>query len=584
MEESSEKTERTAPCSGDDSSLSVSHNFLSSSSETWTLKKGDIVFLLLLFFLTQAFVLLSCLDYGLSWDEAYYYEPSRSAARWLSDLFLLRNRPFSRESIDQVWSEIRELPSVVKISLGISHAMFSPFLGPLVSLRIPSALAFSLTLVLIYILMLKSFGRGAAAFSVSAYALMPRIFGHAHIAASETITVFMHMAVMYCFLKGMERPRWSVALGVVFGLALNTKINCLFLPMILLPWAHLYHRKKYGNNFFSMAFLSPLVMILTWPWLWHDTFRRLLEYIAFFIAHQFTAVFYFGQKYNYGSTLAPWHYPFILAVLTIPPLFLFFILTGVAGALQFLRKNPVGALFLWGALFTLTLSAAPSSPKYDGVRLFIPAFLFLALLAGVGMVFLQKNLPVFLGAFFAGFRTTGNSDFRISEKWNRIFPIVSIALVLTTGIFSIGISHPFPLSYFNIFIGGIRGAYKKGMETTYWGEAVNSRVLDVLNELPTSSRIKTLALHDEVFNLLQDWGKIRRDLQINPSDPPYDYHLLLVRKGFFARPEWCLYLSWNRLRVFDHRGAPLVILFQTGERFENSWQTFSVPVREGIKR
>jgi hypothetical protein len=157
-------------------------------------------------------------------------------------------------------------------------------------------------------------------------------------------------------------------------------------------------------------------------------------------------------------------------------------------------------------------------------------------------------------------------------------------LLLVTGIFSTLKSHPYSLSYFNIFIGGIRGAYEKGMETTYWGEAVNNRVLQTLNELPPSARIKTLALHDEVFNILQDWGKLRKDLQINDGDPPFDYHLLLVRMGFFARPEWCLYLSWPRFKVFDYKDVPLVILFETGERFEKTWPYITMSGKQERKQ
>lgn len=583
MEESSEKSEAT-PSATDDSSVSFSNYPPQNLASLGPLKSGDLLFLFSLFCFCFVLILVSGGNYGLSWDEAYYYEPSRNAGRWFFDLCALRNRPFSPDVIENAWGEIRELPSVVKFSLGISHALFGRLLGPLVSLRAPSAFAFSLTLVMIYILMFKSFGRFPAAFSVLSYILMPRIFGHAHIAASETITVFMYVLVLFCFLKGLYHPRWSILLGLAFGLALNTKINSLFIPFILLPWAHMYHRPRYVNNFFSMVFLSPLVMIIAWPWLWHNTFPRLFEYIAFFVTHQFTAVFYFGQKYNYGSTFAPWHYPFVLTLLTIPPAILFFVLSGAIGSLRFFRKKPLSVLFLWGGLFTLILSAFPTSPKYDGIRLFIPAFLFLALLSGVGLVFLQEIIPRFLCGLFSKFKQGGDPKKNTYFRWNFLFPLTCMILVFITGIFSIAKSHPYSLSYFNIFIGGIRGAYQKGMETTYWGETVNNRVIKVLNELPPSARIKTLVLHDEVFNILQDWGKLRNDLQINEGDPPFDYHLLLARKGFFARPEWCLYLSWPRLKVFDYKNVPLVMLFETGEKFERVWPYITLSAKEVNKK
>ena len=40
---------------------------------------------------------------------------------------------------------------------------------------------------------------------------------------------------------------------------------------------------------------------------------------------------------------------------------------------------------------------------------------------------------------------------------------------------------PFELSYYNSLIGELRGAQKKGYETTYWWEIINDRTLDKIN-------------------------------------------------------------------------------------------------------
>jgi len=570
MEETPVKNPITPPDSSHSSNLS-NPSPVSSFDESspilgdlkpFSLNPPDKVILVLVFAISFLAVFLPDRGfYGLSWDEAYYYKPSREAASWLYRVLLTKDRSLSRENLDASWEEIRELPSVVKILLGSSSLMFEKWLGQLPAFRLPSALAYSLTLVLIYLLIFPSSGRYAALFSVFSYGLMPRIFGHAHIGASESITVFMILLVFYCFIKGLASARWSLLLGIAFGLSLNTKINCVFLPFILLPWAHLFHRKKYMNNFFAMVFLSPLVMIATWPWLWRDTARRVLEYFYFFASHQFTAVYYFGRKYNYGSTLAPWHYPFVMILFTIPSLIQVFMGMGIIASLRSIRTKPLFVLFLWAAFFTLFVSALPASPKYDGIRLFIPAFLFLSLLAGAGISWIME---------YAG-------KCNISSPLKKLIPWLGIALLVGNGILAVGKSRTCPLSYFNIFAGGLPGAYKKGMETTWWGEAVNDDVLKALNELPQGAKVKTLALHDEVFRLLQDWGRLRPDLNINSTNPPYDYHLLLVRKGFFSRPEWCLYLTWPRLKVFEHNSVPLVILFKTGADFEKAWPQIQIP-------
>ncbi len=571
MEESSD-TNLNSPQRSDDSSLDFAvPEFPAPPSEstpppTEKSKKRprwfDLAFLIALVIASFSTVVLTGRSgYGLSWDEEYFYSPSRDAAHWLYRALFTKDRPLSRRDIDTAWSENKELPSVVKVCLGTSSLAFGGYIDELTALRIPSAAAYALTLAIMFLFMFRRYGRAAALLTVFTYALMPRIFGHAHIGAAETITALMTLLTVICFLKGLESARWSVILGIVFGLALNTKINCAFLPLILLPWAHIYHRKRYVNNFFAMVFLSPVVMVITWPWLWHDTVQRLLEYFHFYVSHQFTAVYYFGQRYNYGSTLAPWHYPFVMTVFTLPLAVLLFAMSGIIYALQNLRREPLPVLFLWGAFLTLVISTLPASPKYDGIRLFFPAFVFFAILCGAGFAGTLRRIPKgkpIRGAFY----------------WRDAAAVLGIAFVLGNGALATIRSNTHSLSYFNCLIGGTRGAYNKGMETTYWGEAVNDNVLNVLNELPKGARIKTLALHNEVFNLLQRWGKLRNDLRFNSGPPPYDYHLLLLRKGFFARPEWCLFLTWQRLKVFEYKGVPLVILFKTGAEFERVWSEF----------
>lgn len=526
------------------------------------LKRGDVIFLSLLFLAAFFSVMLTDSGgFGLSWDEAYYYQPSRDAAGWLIQTMFGPDRPLSADEIESAWGEIRELPSMPKLALGLSSLMFSDWLGPLRAMRIPSAVAYALSLVLIYLLALKVTGRPGALAAVFSYALLPRIFGHAHIAAAESITVFMTLLTVYCFLKGLKNPWWSVFLGIVFGLALNTKINCIFLPAILIPWAHAYHRRKYVNNFFAMAFLSPVIMVITWPWLWHNSAARLLEYIYFFVTHQKTAIYYFGEKYNYGSETAPWHYPFVMTFLTTLPVVILFTVFGIISSLKDVKSDSIKTLFLWSFFAFLAISALPASPRYDGVRLFLPAFPFLALLSGIGLHAILLRLPK-------------GPPFRGAVYMRDLAAAVGILLIITGGLFSIIRIHPHELSYYNVYTGGLPGAWKKGMETTYWGEAVNEEVIKVLNELPPDAEIKTLALHDKVFDLLQKWDRLRSDLEINEGDPPWDYHLLLVRKSFFSRPEWTLFANWPRMKVFEEQGVPLVILSRTGSDFEKTWPRF----------
>ena len=503
-------------------------------------------------------VVLSYRGIGLTWDEAYYYNPSLKAGMWLGSL--LKGDGLGDTGI--YWStepdDIPELPSVVKLLNGVSVLSFSKYYGVLTAFRLPAAAAFAITGALIYVIGLIGYNRRVGLLAALMYYLMPRVFGHAHLGASESITVFMMLLVVLSFIKGLESGRWSVITGALFGIALATKINCVFLPIMLFVWGHLYYRNKYINNAFAMLFLGPIVWFLVWPLLWHDTFAQILHYFYFHAAHQHTPVFFLGQKYNVEGLLVPWHYPFFMTLFTLPLTFLILFLIGLGRTVANMVKDKIGALVIIGAFFPLVLSSMPFSPQYDGVRLFFPAFPFVALLAAVGCVAFLYSLP----------RITVP---KISVSLRDAIGIGLVFIVLLNGLYAIRTVHPFELSFFNSLIGGLPGAEKKGMETTYWGEALNEEALSFLNNnIPDGAKIKALAMHDRALMLYQEWGSLK-DTLILDSPPPYDYHILLARKGLFMRPERYLFDHYEPIKTIARNGVPLLLIYKTGPRFEEEW-------------
>ena len=145
--------------------------------------------------------------------------------------------------------------------------------------RLAPALFFAVLVTVIYLWLNELFGPATGLFSAIALILIPNLFGYAHIAVTDLPLAAMWFLTVYCFWKGLSGWQWSVALGVVWGLALSTKFPALLIPVPLILWAHLFHRDKYANNIFSLLFLAPLVMVATQPYLWHQTGLRVLEFL-----------------------------------------------------------------------------------------------------------------------------------------------------------------------------------------------------------------------------------------------------------------------------------------------------------------
>ncbi|MCL5270634.1 MAG: glycosyltransferase family 39 protein [bacterium] len=511
-------------------------------------------------------VVLTQKGMGYAWDEAYYYEPALKAADWLVEV-LRGNNVFDRAAIDVYWGERHEHPSIQKLLSGIAMRAFSAPKNQLWAMRLPMAILFGLSLNLIYLMGRRAWGPVPGLAAALVYATMPRVFGHAHFASLETPLIFMSLQPVCGFQRGLDSPLWAAFTGIAFGLLLATKINGFFLPVPLVIWAHLYARRRYVNNLFAMLTLGPVFMVLAWPWLWPDPVVRLLEYLRFHAEHQQTALFFLGRKWGYGGANAPWFYPLTMVAVTIPVGALALLVLGLAKVLHRPHRQPMGALFLCCAAVMLTVASLPSTPRYDGVRLFLPVFPFLALLCGAGTVEMMSLTE-------RAARRLGVADpVRLRRLWRWTASAI-VAVVLLEGVAALVRYHPYTLSYFNALAGGIRGAERRGFEVTYWGEALNEDVLTAINELPDGSSLDPLAIHELCLQHLQEWGLIKEEIRIG-GRPPYDYHLLLMRRGFFTRPEMALAgrTIFPVVREWRLMGVPLIALYKTGPPFEKFWPT-----------
>lgn len=210
-------------------------------------------------------------------------------------------------------------------------------------------------------------------------------------------------------------------------------------------------------------------------------------------------------------------------------------------------------LILFNALFPILLQSTPASPKYDGIRLFLPAFPYLAILAGLGFFYLlnlTKQKFIWVNNIKPLLR-------------NNIITIILFAIMLLPPLYHVIDTYPYSLSYYNLLLGGINGAKQKGMESTYWCEAVNQDVLQYLNQLvPENGKVRFLSFSDEVTQWYQEHNLLRKDIQCFSTDQP-DYFVLLCRQGFFGGIEWNFYNHTPPLKAFSYKNrVPLVIIYQ----------------------
>ncbi len=465
------------------------------------------------------------------WDEGYYFPAYEDAREWVSLLFAKPGDALSSKGIELGWREIHELPPVTKW-IGVIGSLLVTFASPewkLFLLRLPTAFVFGATVAVIAVIVTRQRSLRAGLFTAFVYGMHPRIFGHGHFAASETPMVFLVVCFTAVALQCRRACRRIPLLAVLAGLTLATKVNAL----IFLAGVGLWYcsrawltstaepARAWKRDIGEAALVISgafVVAFLIWPWMWDDTGHRIAGYWRFIREHSHQGVWYLGERWNFpdGAPRVPWHYPFILTLVGSPLVWLMFGAAGAAGFAGTLKRSRfrlenADLLLLLLVAGPIAAQTLPSTPKYDSLRLFLPAFAPATILAGLHI---GPGFP-------AGTR-----------KW--LAPLAAVLLLLE-----------FPgdrgLGFYNAPSRWVaaKGPHEFSFEVTYWNEGLTRPVLDDLQTIYPHGdvSIRPLAMHGAVLEIQKQWGIIP-DRFVFDTEPPYDGHLLQNRQGFWGRSEW----------------------------------------------
>jgi len=191
------------------------------------------------------------------------------------------------------------------------------------------------------------------------------------------------------------------------------------------------------------------------------------------------------------------------------------------------EQRPVILLLLLNAVFIPVMGLLPGAVLHDGVRQLLSALPFLAGLAGVGFYVLVT--------WSAEAAQRSKAAKGVANVKSKIIGALFL-LVLFSPAWDIYLCHPFELSYYNRLVGGIRGAYERGLETTYFMEAITPGFLKSLNEgLPKNATINA-SFANFMFIYYQNEGRLRRDIRISGKQP-FDYYILLNRRSVHSPRE-----------------------------------------------
>lgn len=514
----------------------------------------------------------SASGYGLTYDEPVYTSRAMRAGQWLGLVLTAPGEACRREVIDRLWDprgdEQAGLMKLIAWPVAGATQTVLPTLPPLAAVRAGTALVVALLCGLLYVFLAGTLGRLEALFGTVGLLAMPRVFTHCHLMAMDApVMAWSALAVMAAYLaarQGGARRRcwlWAALLGLAFGAAIATKVNGFFIPAIVLPWLWLYRRRACWAALAGMALLGPLVFLASWPWLWYDTAARLGRYLAFFFRHYPVGVTYFGHVYS----VAPWHFAPVMLLITTPVVVLLLAGVGLRQAVARPRRSAESAagavagtdwrrallaLMAWALVCNLLPSCLPSSPKYNGVRLFLPVFVPLVLLAAAGFGGVARRVAARPGT---------------SERERRLVLGLLLVAALAPGLYATAHSYPYGMSYYNLLIGGPRGAMARGMETTYWGDTFLAAVPWLNQHASPGARVWiNVPGFVTSMQMYQSFGLMRPDLALVAGEEAFataDFAVVINKPTEYGETGRRLVATAAPAYTAALDGAPLVWVF-----------------------
>jgi hypothetical protein len=352
-----------------------------------------------------------------------------------------------------------------------------------------------------------------AAASISFY---PLYFAESHFNMKDSFIAGIFAFCIWSFFRFIlsGKVKWFYFFSLGFAVGLSVKWNVIFLPFILLPWLlsirkspeirPLLKIKKLLLLFLTFYIINFTFLILIWPNAWSDPLGRIGDLIGFYqeVGLKEDRAQPPGFVLPFGINGFP---AFLLFAFT-PEIILLLLSMAIFAILskKIILPNKIGVLLILWIMVPVIRISLPNTWFYSGVRQIMEVIPAIAILAGIGSYLLFSKL--------------------------KALPLITLLSLITliTLLWPILNLHPNQNLFFNSLVGGVKGAYSKGLiepKLTY-GNPYKQAAL-WLNE--NAEKNANLALLDgNIFALSPLW--LREDISLSP------YHF----SGFERKGEYII--------------------------------------------
>ncbi len=427
--------------------------------------------------------------FGPYWDAWLFYNRAKPWSDWLASWWRWNDVP-PLYQIDKYFPDAHRHPPFMEIGGGFCNAVFAPILGELGSCRLFVELFTTLWLCSVYVYLRARINRMAGLLGVLLFLGSPRFMVHGVRFGADGLVAALYGLSILAFTRWHWDPNTIYVVFALMVASLLTKIQGLYLIPLFLAWiwwssyrtvkekglSCRISPKEELHRAISLVLKALVIAIVLWPALWRRIPDGVMEYYHFIKDQIQIAVLYYGVRYdvtNPPPTSYPWG--FTLAALPLSliiPLFVRIIRYSVfgldsllerMGRLPMIEKKPEARVWgkeevlLWVAmLFPLWVSSRPEVPKFDGIRLLLPAYMPMIIIAAIEITEWWEWMMIRVPRYLWG-----------PMEYTAFACLGYVILMPTTSIY------PLNLCYYSPLVGGVYGAKNTGFDLDYLGMSMH---------------------------------------------------------------------------------------------------------------
>jgi len=304
-----------------------------------------------------------------------------------------------------------------------------------------------------------------------------------------------NIKTIFVNFKTALTSRWVFPTGILIGITTAIRVIGPFAGLLLAGYYHIIYKRKSIILILAIGIVAVLTTIVFWPYLWQDPVSHFLISASAMSSFPWEGTVLFNWDYLSSDALPLAYIPILLSIQLTEPVIILFITGGILALKKINKKEKNWQIWV----------------------LFIAWFFYLLILIMIFNPILYDNFRQLLFMLPPIFFLSGLAIEAFVEKINsKIIQWLFALLIIIPGITNTINLHPYQYIYYNSFVGGVKGSFRR-FESDYWATSFQEAVVFLNEHAGENSLIAVWETYDLTNR------KAREDLSVISIQANADY-------------------------------------------------------------